>query len=283
MAGHSSFVIRNSSFQPRRGWFPSLNFALHRPAVQARPPTTTGHPQGSLVEGVAPSTPRGRTSRNNAGSWLALDAYSHLETHQFRYAQPAPTERRPPGNNAASARPPTMGTRRVHAGQNPRPQRGHLQQRVPAGFTRGGRRSVDAAGTHTAKQRRAVGWFVRDAGSDLATHWFRYAQPAPTERRPPGNNAASARPPPMGARRVHAGQNPRPQRGHLQQQGTRRVHAGQARPQGAALHSHFTAARCAGGGRRRGRRLRRVCPALRRNRARRARRRGRFGRGPTCR
>jgi hypothetical protein len=78
--------------------------------------------------GVAPSTPRGGAPRYTAGSWLALDAYSHLATHQFRHAQPAPTERRPPGINAASSRPPTTITRRGHAVPNPRPRRGHLQQ-----------------------------------------------------------------------------------------------------------------------------------------------------------
>jgi hypothetical protein len=40
-----------------------------KPAASARPPPTTGYPKGSRVEGVAPSTPRGRASRDNAGSW----------------------------------------------------------------------------------------------------------------------------------------------------------------------------------------------------------------------
>ncbi len=131
-------------------------------------------------------------------------------------------DRRGLGEAASNNRAPAGFTR----GQTRGLDEATSNNRAPAGFTRGGRRSVDAAGTHTAKQRRVVGWFVCDAGSDLATHWVRHAQPAPTERRPPGINAASARPPTIGTRRVHAGPNPRPQRGHLQQQGTRRVHAG---------------------------------------------------------
>ncbi len=129
--GCIGFATRNR--RRRSGALQGWNTASARPPTRVHPQGVlsrnprphrgrlqTGHPQGSPMEGVAPSTPRERAPRHTAGSWLALDAESHLGVHRVRHAQPAPTERRPPGVNAASSRPPT--------------------NRSPAGFTDGGRR-----------------------------------------------------------------------------------------------------------------------------------------------
>jgi hypothetical protein len=100
-------------------------------AASARPPPT-GHPQGSLLEGAAPSAPVARGGR------CLLEVGS-------------PTPRR-----WASREP--SGTRRRDRRVPSRPQRGHLQ-RAPAGFSPGGRRSVGAG---SAWRTVSVGGGVAD-------------------------------------------------------------------------------------------------------------------------
>ena len=90
---------------------------------------------------------------------MAIPRRTHAPSVPRSVAQPAPTERRPPGVKTASARPPTTGaaagfTRGASCGLC----EAAYNNRSPAGFTDGGRRSVDAAGTRTAAHRRVGGW-----------------------------------------------------------------------------------------------------------------------------
>jgi hypothetical protein len=222
MAGHSSFVIRNSSFQPRRGWFPLFELRTSPPrgageaasnnrapegftgggrrsvdaAGDAHRETTpgrmvvgprrvdhtlkrirfatrnrrrrsgalqgttrprrgrlqwapagftrgktrglseatsnNGYPQGSLVEGVAPSTPRGRTPPNNAGRLDGLSATRDQILQRIGFA----TRNRRRRSGAL------QGTTR--------PRRGRLQW-APAGFTRGKTRGLSEATSNNTR------------------------------------------------------------------------------------------------------------------------------------
>jgi hypothetical protein len=107
---------------------------------------------------------------------MAIPRRTHAPSVLRSVAQPAPTERRPPGVKTASARPPTTGaaagfTRGASCGLC----EAAYNNRSPAGFTDGGRRSVDAAGTRTATQRRVGGW-----SATRGTPWVASGSPRTT-------------------------------------------------------------------------------------------------------
>jgi hypothetical protein len=129
--------------------------------------TSNGHPQSSLLEGAAPSTPV------PCGGPCLLEVGS-------------PTPRRwAPLEQSAG--------RRRDRWVPPRPRRGHLQ-RAPAELSPGGRRSVDAG---SVWRTVSVGGGVADPAEMGAARTIRR-----TEAGPVGPVAASARPPPTGTRRA---------------------------------------------------------------------------------
>jgi hypothetical protein len=156
--------LEQSAGRRRDRWVPSRPRRGH---LQRAPATSNGHPQSSLLEGAAPSTPV------PCGGPCLLEVGS-------------PTPRRwAPLEQSAG--------RRRDRWVPSRPRRGHLQ-RAPAEFSPGGRRSVDAG---SVWRTVSVGGGVADPAEMGAARTIRR-----TEAGPVGPAAASARPPPTGTRRA---------------------------------------------------------------------------------